>query len=82
MRARRITYIGVTHRTRSVDELREETRVMWKDLADAIAAGKLSAADRQDVSARSSRRRAGVHEGQPAFREDLADALISFGETT
>ena len=39
--ARRITYIGVTHRTRSVDELREETRVMWKDLADAIAAGKL-----------------------------------------
>jgi NADPH:quinone reductase-like Zn-dependent oxidoreductase len=39
--ARRITYIGVTHRTRSVDELREETRVMWKDLADVIAAGKL-----------------------------------------
>jgi NADPH:quinone reductase len=39
--ARRITYIGVTHRTRSVDELREETRVMWKDLAEPIAAGKL-----------------------------------------
>jgi NADPH2:quinone reductase len=39
--ARRITYIGVTHRTRTVDELREETRVMWKDLKDAIAAGKL-----------------------------------------
>ena len=39
--ARRITYIGVTHRTRSVDELREETRVMWKDLKDAITAGKL-----------------------------------------
>jgi len=39
--ARRITYIGVTHRTRSVDELREETRVMWKDLKDAIAAKKL-----------------------------------------
>jgi NADPH:quinone reductase len=38
---RRITYIGVTHRTRSVDELREETRVMWKDLAAAIGAGKL-----------------------------------------
>jgi NADPH:quinone reductase len=38
---RRITYIGVTHRTRSVDELREETRVMWKDLAAPIAAGKL-----------------------------------------
>jgi NADPH:quinone reductase len=39
--ARRIAYIGVTHRTRSVDELREETRVMWKDLAAPIAAGKL-----------------------------------------
>jgi NADPH2:quinone reductase len=39
--ARRITYIGVTHRTRSVAELREETRVMWKDLSGAIAAGKL-----------------------------------------
>jgi NADPH2:quinone reductase len=39
--ARRIAYIGVTHRTRSVDELREETRVMWKDLAEPIAAGKL-----------------------------------------
>jgi len=39
--ARRIAYIGVTHRTRSVDELREETRVMWADLKDAIAAGKL-----------------------------------------
>jgi len=38
---RRIAYIGVTHRTRSVDELREETRVMWRDLADAVAAGKL-----------------------------------------
>jgi NADPH2:quinone reductase len=38
---RRITYIGVTHRTRSVDELREEVRVMQADLADAIAAGKL-----------------------------------------
>ncbi|HWM45870.1 MAG TPA: zinc-binding dehydrogenase [Xanthobacteraceae bacterium] len=38
---RRLTYIGVTHRTRSVDELREETRVMWADLKDAIAAGKL-----------------------------------------
>jgi NADPH2:quinone reductase len=39
---RRITYIGVTHRTRSVDELHEETRVMWADLADAVRAKKLS----------------------------------------
>ncbi len=40
------------------------------------------AANRQDVSTRSSRRRARAHEGESAFREDLADALISFGETT
>ena len=39
---RRIAYIGVTHRTRSVDELREETRAMWADLADAVRAKKLS----------------------------------------
>jgi NADPH2:quinone reductase len=39
---RRITYIGVTHRTRSVDELREETRAMWADLADAVRSKKLS----------------------------------------
>ena len=39
--AQRIAFIGVTHRTRTVDELREETRVMWKDLKDAIQSGKL-----------------------------------------
>jgi NADPH2:quinone reductase len=39
---RRISYIGVTHRTRSVDELREETRAMWADLADAVREKKLS----------------------------------------
>jgi NADPH2:quinone reductase len=38
---RRIAYIGVTHRTRSVDELREETRAMWADLGEAVKAGKL-----------------------------------------
>ena len=39
--AQRISFIGVTHRTRSVDELREETRVMWRDLQAPIQAGKL-----------------------------------------
>ncbi|HZP79701.1 MAG TPA: zinc-binding dehydrogenase [Pseudolabrys sp.] len=38
---RRIDYIGVTHRTRSVDELREETRAMWTALSGAVNAGKL-----------------------------------------
>ena len=39
---RRITYIGVTHRTRSVNELREETRAMWADLAAAVKSRKLT----------------------------------------
>ena len=39
---RRIAYIGVTHRTRSIDELREETRAMWADLAGAVQQKKLS----------------------------------------
>jgi NADPH2:quinone reductase len=39
---RRIDYIGVTHRTRSVDELREETRAMWADLANAVKGKQLS----------------------------------------
>jgi NADPH2:quinone reductase len=38
---RRITYIGVTHRTRSIEELREETRAMWEDLAEAVTTGRL-----------------------------------------
>jgi NADPH2:quinone reductase len=39
---RRIAYIGVTHRTRSVDELREETRAMWADLSGAVNSKKLT----------------------------------------
>jgi NADPH:quinone reductase-like Zn-dependent oxidoreductase len=39
---RRITYIGVTHRTRSIDELPEETRAMWADLANAVRTKKLN----------------------------------------
>jgi NADPH2:quinone reductase len=38
---KRITYIGVTHRTRSIEELRREVQVMQEDLWDAVTAGKL-----------------------------------------
>jgi NADPH2:quinone reductase len=38
---RRIDYIGVTFRTRSVEEVREIVRRMRADLWDAVAAGKL-----------------------------------------
>ncbi len=39
---KRIAYIGVTHRTRSMDELRAEASNMRADLWDAVSAGKLS----------------------------------------
>ena len=38
---KRIAYIGVTHRTRSMDELREEVRRMREDLWAAVTAGTL-----------------------------------------
>ena len=39
--ARRISYIGVTFRTRSVEEVREINRLMRADLWEAVEAGKL-----------------------------------------
>lgn len=39
---RRIAYIGVTHRTRSIAEIREEIRVMRRDLWDAVEAGRIA----------------------------------------
>ena len=43
---KRIDYIGVTFRTRSLDEVREIMRLMRADLWDAVHAGKLQVADR------------------------------------
>lgn len=40
--ARRIDYIGVTFRTRSVEEVREIARLMDADIGDAVRAGKLT----------------------------------------
>jgi NADPH2:quinone reductase len=37
---RRLSYIGVTHRTRSVAEIREEVRVMRRDLWAAVQQGR------------------------------------------
>jgi NADPH2:quinone reductase len=39
--ARRIDYIGVTFRTRSIAEVREISRLMQADLGEAVAQGKL-----------------------------------------
>lgn len=40
--ARRISYIGVTFRTRSIEEIREIVRLTWEDLGDAVVQGDLS----------------------------------------
>ena len=40
--ARRINYIGVTFRTRTIDEIREIVRLTWADLGDAVVNGDLS----------------------------------------
>ena len=40
--ARRISYIGVTFRTRSKEEIREINALMRADLGEAVASGKLS----------------------------------------
>ena len=39
---KRIDYIGVTHRTRSNEEIREECRKTWADLAAGVADGSLA----------------------------------------
>ncbi len=38
---KRIDYVGVTHRTRSIEEIREECRKAWADLATGVADGSL-----------------------------------------
>ena len=40
--ARRIDYIGVTFRTRTLDEVRELSKAMQADLWDAVEAGDLN----------------------------------------
>ena len=69
---KRIDYIGVTFRTRSVDEVREIVRLMKADLWDAVDGGQACAADRPQLPARRRDRRATAHEGEPAFRENRA----------
>ena len=39
---KRIDYIGVTFRTRSVEEVREIGRRMWADLGEAVTAGEMA----------------------------------------
>ena len=72
---RRISYIGVTHRTRSIEELREETRAMWADLANAVTAGKLRLPIDKRYPLDQANAAQRVHASQPAFRQNSADPL-------
>jgi NADPH:quinone reductase len=67
--ARRINYIGVTFRTRTLDEVREIVRLTWADLGDAVAKGDLTVPmDRnyamEDVADALARMKANEHFGK------------------
>jgi NADPH:quinone reductase len=64
---RRITYIGVVHRTRSVKELREEMRAMQADLADAVRGKKLRLPIEKTYSLEQARAAQEHMRGQAAF---------------
>jgi NADPH:quinone reductase-like Zn-dependent oxidoreductase len=66
---KRIDYIGVTFRTRTIDEVREIVRKMWDDLRDAVTGGKLHLPiDRRfkldDAVAAQAHMRANAHFGK------------------
>ncbi len=67
--ARRITYVGVTFRTRSLEEVREINRLMRADLWGALEAGKLALpVDKvfalEDAVAAQAHMRANAHLGK------------------
>lgn len=67
--ARRINYIGVTFRTRTIDEIREIVRLTWADLGEAVTNGELSLPmDKtypiQDVTQALTRMKANEHFGK------------------
>ena len=72
---KRIDYIGVTFRTRSVEEVRDIVQAMRADLWGARRERRAQPAHRQDLPARRGGGGAGAHARQPAFRQDRADGV-------
>ncbi len=72
---KRIDYIGVTFRTRSVEEVREINRRMRADLWGDVEGGKLQLPIDRTFPLERGGGGAGAHEGQPAFRQDRARDL-------
>ena len=70
---KRIDYIGVTFRTRTIEEVREIVRKMCARPRRCSDRRQAPPADRPQVQARRRRRRPGPHARQCAFRQDRAD---------
>ncbi len=76
---RRIDYIGVTFRTRTLDEVREIGRRMRADLWDAVTAGKLKLPiDRRFPLDEAPQAHAHMR-ANTAFRQDRADDVMCPG---
>lgn len=72
---KRIDYIGVTFRTRSVDEVRAINAAMRADLWDAVEDGTLSLPVDRTFPLAAGGRGAGAHARQRPLRQDRADGL-------
>ncbi len=73
--ARRINYIGVTFRTRSIEEIREIFNEVRKDIWPAVECAQTAIADRQGVCLRRHRQGVRAHGSQQASRQDRREVL-------
>ena len=73
--ARRINYIGVTFRTRSIEEIREIFNEVRKDIWPAVESRTAAIADRQGVCVRRYRQGVRAHGSQQAPRQDRGDVV-------
>ena len=74
---RRITYVGVTFRTRSAAQVEAINEKVTRALLPALCARRPAAADRQGVAPGTSVRGVRTHGAQPAFRQDRAGKRLS-----
>ena len=72
---KRIDYIGVTFRTRSVEEVRAINAAMRADIWEAVEDGNTEPADRPHIPAGASGGCAGSHARQRTLRQDRPHRL-------
>jgi NADPH:quinone reductase len=72
--ARRISYIGVTFRTRSIEEIRDIFSEVRNDIWPAVES-PVAIADRQDVCIRRYRQGVRTHGSQQAPQQDRGDVV-------